>query len=146
MTKESTLSKHTVDLQTTFIYYPKPFAISIGFVVLPSGTGSNHKKPVLSFFFFMYMCVSVHTECLRDQKRASDPLKHGFHIVVSCLIWVLGVELQCSRRTLSALNLWATSPASRNHFLICACTAMPRFLKLFLIITTDSFFWFSYCF
>lgn len=50
----------------------------------------------------MYVCVSIHTTYLSDEKNASDPLKHAFHIVVSYLIWVMGVECQSSQRTLSA--------------------------------------------
>ena len=50
-----------------------------------------------------YACAHVCADACQGQKRTSDPLEVEPQVVVSCLAWVLGTELDSSRRA-SALN------------------------------------------
>ena len=56
-------------------------------------------------------------------RGVSDPLELELQTAVSCLIWVLGIELMSCARTISALNHRAISPALNILVLImCICT------------------------
>jgi hypothetical protein len=53
--------------------------------------------------------IWLHCSCLQThQKKASDPITYGCEPPT---LWLLGIELRTSRRAVSALNPWATSPA-----------------------------------
>lgn len=51
----------------------------------------------------VYLCVChIYTGIIQGQNRASDALELELKTFENCLIWVLGMELRCSRRTASA--------------------------------------------
>lgn len=60
-------------------------------------------KIYILIFVFVCACAHVCADACQGQKRTSDPLEVEPQVVVSCLAWVLGTELDSSRRA-SALN------------------------------------------
>lgn len=51
-----------------------------------------------------WVCPCMSVDALRVQKRVSDTPELGLWVVRSCLMWVLGTELQSSRRGDCNLN------------------------------------------
>lgn len=89
-----------------------------------------------SFFklIFNYVCAP---ECACLQKRASDPRELELQTVASHLMWVLGTELDASRRAAGGCNGRAMSPPS-------SCMILNRIICVQLIdlCTSDtSFHW-----
>lgn len=81
-------------------------------------TGENFKKITFVFTFKLHICVRV-CVCIcvykfscSQRPEASHPLELELQLVVSSSpIWVLGMKLGTSERTIQTLNPWATSPA-----------------------------------
>lgn len=83
-----------------------------------------HPSPIYFSFWttlvYLSRCGHVHVSAglWRSKKgaaRTSDPLQLEWHVVVSCLLWVLGTELESFIRAVLASNRWAVSPAPTMH-------------------------------
>jgi hypothetical protein len=70
----------------------------------------------------MYIYVRCACSAHRGQKRVSDLLGLALQVVMSCLMWVLGIKLRSSGRADSALKHQAIFPAPRFLFLPIALT------------------------
>lgn len=60
-------------------------------------------------------CVCV---CPLEIRRGLDRLELKLQVVVSCLMWVLEIELGSSARVASALNAWTPLPPPLNMYLL----------------------------
>lgn len=48
--------------------------------------------------------MHVSAGVLRGQGKVLDALEPEFHVAVSCLLWMLGTELESSEKTMNALR------------------------------------------
>lgn len=62
-------------------------------------------------FVLMHMFINTHVqEQLRTEEGARSP-KQDLHVVMSCMMSMMGTELGCSSGAGSTVNRWAISPA-----------------------------------
>lgn len=56
------------------------------------------------YFYYFKFCVCVMRYLVCQKPEGSDPLEMELEAVVSCLMWMLGIQFRSSRRSVHALN------------------------------------------
>lgn len=89
---------------------------------VPQKTMTKFFKNCFRFIFLLKFCLGAWTDvhvcadCTKVQKRYQIFLELELQAVGSCLIQVLGTEVQSPKRAEHSLNRWAISPEPKSTF------------------------------